>query len=132
MKQAMTVTEPAAARIKTLMARAPEGMLGLRVGVKARGCSGLAYTIDYAAASKKFEDSIEQDGIKIFIDPPATMFLIGTEMDFEDSPLESKFIFRNPNERGRCGCGESFTVDAEKAAIAAGTLEKDENDNCGS
>ncbi len=132
MRQAMTFTNSARERVAELLSRAPVGTVGLRFGIKARGCSGLAYHVEYASADKKFEEIIQlADGTRVLIDPPATMFLIGTEVDFERGELESKFVFRNPNEQGSCGCGESFTTDAAKMAIAKGEIEKVEGDSCG-
>ena len=108
----LTLTDAAAERVKKLMAAAPEDdeILGLRVGVKSRGCSGLSYFVEYAKERKKLEDVIEDKGVRIFIDPTAVMFLLGSEMDYQEDKLQSGFVFRNPNETGRCGCGESFTV----------------------
>ncbi|MDH3594354.1 MAG: iron-sulfur cluster assembly accessory protein [Rhodospirillales bacterium] len=108
----ISLTDAAAERVKRLMAKA-EGdkpVLGLRVGVKTRGCSGLSYFVEYAKDQKKFEDVVEDKGVKIFIDPTATMFLIGSEMDYVEEQFQTGFVFRNPNEAGRCGCGESFHV----------------------
>jgi len=107
----LTLTDAAAARVQRLMEKSPEdGVLGLRVGVKTRGCSGLSYFVEYAKERKKFEDVIEDKGVKIFVDPTAVMFLLGSEMDYREDKLQSGFVFNNPNETGRCGCGESFTV----------------------
>lgn len=107
----LTLTDAAAARVKRLMAASTdEAVLGLRVGVKTRGCSGLSYFVEYAKERKKFEDVVEDKGVKIFIDPTATMFLIGSEMDYRDDKFQSGFVFSNPNEKSRCGCGESFNV----------------------
>ncbi len=108
--QVITVTEAAASRVKELMAKATEPVLGLRIGVKTKGCSGLSYFVEYAKESKKFEDVVEDKGIKIFIDPAAAMFLLGSEMDYTVDKFQTGFTFKNPNEKGRCGCGESFTV----------------------
>ncbi|MBB3065796.1 MULTISPECIES: iron-sulfur cluster assembly accessory protein [Limibacillus] len=107
----ITLTDAAAARVRKLMAAAgDEPVLGLRVGVKTRGCSGLSYFVEYAKDQKKFEDVVEDKGVRIFIDPTAVMFLIGTEMDYVEDKLQSGFVFSNPNEAARCGCGESFSV----------------------
>src|ERR1700690_2077449 len=113
--KAMTLTDAAADRVKALVAKgqdstAEEGILGLRVGVKSRGCSGLSYFIEYAKEQKKFEEVVEDRGVKIFIDPAATMFLLGSEMDYTEDKFQTGFVFKNPNEKGRCGCGESFHV----------------------
>jgi iron-sulfur cluster assembly protein len=113
--KAMTLTDAAADRVKALVAKgqestAEEQILGLRVGVKSRGCSGLSYFVEYAKERKKFEEMVEDKGVKIFIDPAATMFLLGSEMDYVESTLQSGFVFNNPNEKSRCGCGESFSV----------------------
>lgn len=106
----MTLTDAAAERVKQLMAKATKPVAGLRVGVKAQGCSGMSYYVEYAEEKKKFEEVIEDKGVTLFIDPAATMFLIGSEMDYKEDKLQSGFTFNNPNEKGRCGCGESFHV----------------------
>ena len=108
----ITITEAAADRVKALMAKAPSDkpVKGLRVGVKTRGCSGLSYFVEYADEKKKFEDVVQDKGVTIFVDPTAVMFLIGTEMDYKEDKLQSGFVFNNPNEKARCGCGESFSV----------------------
>ena len=106
----ITITEAAAERVKSLMAKADKPVKALRVGVKTRGCSGLSYFVEYADEKKKFEDVVEDKGVTIFVDPTAVMFLIGTEMDYKEDKLQSGFVFNNPNEKARCGCGESFSV----------------------
>ncbi len=106
----ITLTDAAAERVKTLIARSDKSVLGLRIGVNSRGCSGLSYFVEYAEEQKKFEDRIEDKGVTIFIDPASTMFLIGSEMDYVEDKLQSGFVFTNPNEKSRCGCGESFNV----------------------
>ena len=106
----ITLTDVAAERARALMAKSEKPMLGLRVGVKSRGCSGMSYFVEYAEEQKKFEDVVEDKGVKIFIDPTAVMFLIGTEMDYVEDKIQSGFVFKNPNEKNRCGCGESFSV----------------------
>jgi iron-sulfur cluster assembly protein len=108
--QALSVTESAAERIRTLLAKRGKPSLGIRVGVRSRGCSGLTYTLEYADEKGKFDEVVEANGVTILIDPKATMFILGTEMDFVEDKLQSGFTFRNPNEKGRCGCGESFHV----------------------
>jgi iron-sulfur cluster assembly protein len=109
-RQAMTVTDAAAERIQALLARRGKPSVGIRVGVRSRGCSGLTYTLEYADEKGKFDEIVQAKGVTILIDPKATMFIIGTEMDFVEDKLQSGFTFRNPNEKGRCGCGESFHV----------------------
>jgi len=113
--KAMTLTDAAADRVKALVSKGQENVaedqiLGLRVGVKSRGCSGLSYFVEYAKEQKRFEEVVEDKGVKIFIDPAATMFLLGSEMDYVESTMQSGFVFNNPNEKSRCGCGESFSV----------------------
>ncbi|MCG8692670.1 MAG: iron-sulfur cluster assembly accessory protein [Minwuiales bacterium] len=108
--KAMTLSDAAANRVKALMAKADSNMEGLRVGVKAGGCSGMTYFIEYAEGQNDFEEVVEDKGVKIFIDPKAMIYLLGTEMDFEGDKLQSGFVFKNPNEKDRCGCGESFRV----------------------
>jgi len=110
-KAPITLTDAAAKRVKDLMAANPEdGVLGLRVGVKAKGCSGLSYFVEYAKERKKFEDVVEDKGVTIFVDPASVMFILGSEMDFQQDKYYSGFVFKNPNETSRCGCGESFNV----------------------
>ncbi len=106
----ITITEAAARRARQILAKSDTPVLGLRVGIKTRGCSGLSYFVEYAEERKKFEDVIEDKGVKIFIDPAATMFLLGSEMDYVEEKFQTGFVFKNPNEKGRCGCGESFHV----------------------
>jgi iron-sulfur cluster assembly accessory protein len=106
----MSITDAAADRVKSLMAKAEDGTIGLRIGLRARGCSGMSYTVEYAKEVKKFEEVVEDKGVRILIDPAATMFLIGTEIDYVEDRIQSGFVFRNPNEKARCGCGESFSV----------------------
>jgi iron-sulfur cluster assembly protein len=110
LRQAMMVTDAAAQRIKALLSKRGKPSVGVRVGVRSRGCSGLSYTLEYADEKGKFDEIVEDKGVTILIDPKATMFILGTEMDFVEDKLQSGFTFRNPNEKGRCGCGESFHV----------------------
>ena len=106
----MTLTDAAAARVKELMAKSEKPIAGLRVGVSTRGCSGLSYFMEYAEERKPYEEVVEDKGVTIFIDPAATMFLLGSEMDWVEDKLASRFVFNNPNAKGSCGCGESFHV----------------------
>jgi iron-sulfur cluster assembly protein len=106
----MTLTDSAAERIKAVLAQRSTPALGLRIGVRARGCSGLTYTMDYAEQAGPNDERVEDKGVTLLIDPAATMFLIGTELDYVDDTLQAHFVFRNPNEKSRCGCGESFSV----------------------
>ena len=106
----ITLTDAAAERVKNLIAKSEEPVLGLRVGVNTRGCSGMSYVVEYATEQRKLEDVVEDKGAKIFIDPTAVMFLLGSEMDYVEDKFQSGFVFTNPNEKGRCGCGESFHV----------------------
>lgn len=106
----LTLTDAAAAQARKLMNKADSQAIGLRVGIKTAGCSGLQYQVEFANEQKPFEDKIEQKGVTIFIDPTAVMFIIGSEMDWTEDKFTSSFTFTNPNETARCGCGESFTV----------------------
>lgn len=108
--QAIHLTDAAAERVRAIMAQRETPAVGLRVGVKARGCSGLSYFVEYAEDKKPFEEVVEDKGVTLLLDPASTMFLLGTEMDYVDDKFQAGFVFRNPNEKGRCGCGESFTV----------------------
>lgn len=109
-KNIITVTDKAAERVKHLIDKGDENVKGLRIGVKSSGCSGFKYSVEYAIEAKDFEESISTKGITIFIDPAAVMFLVGSEMDWNESKFSSGFDFKNPNELARCGCGESFSV----------------------
>ena len=106
----MKLTEAAAQRVQELTRRADSEIVGLRVGVKNGGCAGQSYTVEYAHEVRPTDEIVEDKGVTILIDPKATMFILGTEMDFVEDKLQSGFTFRNPNEKGRCGCGESFHV----------------------
>lgn len=107
----LTITDEALIQIKALLSQRKEPCAGIKVGVRTRGCSGMSYTIEYALQDKnisKFDDVVIRDDATVFIDPKASMFLIGSEMIFKTDDLTSGFDFVNPNEKGRCGCGESF------------------------
>ncbi len=106
----ITISDAALSRIHQLLDKRGKPSAGIKVGIRTRGCSGLSYSIEYADEVSKFDDVVERDGIRVLIDPKAVMFLIGTEMDYVEEKLKSGFIFKNPNEKGRCGCGESFHV----------------------
>jgi iron-sulfur cluster assembly protein len=108
--QVLSLTPAAIERVRHLVTTLGEGAAGIRIGVKTAGCSGLTYTIDFAREIGPGDEVIEADGVKVVIDPKATMYLLGTEMDFVEDRLGAAFKFNNPNEAGRCGCGESFTV----------------------
>ncbi len=105
-KQAVTITEKAAAQIAQLMEK--DGTKGLRIGVKKGGCAGMEYTMDYVADVDPLDEVVEQGGARVMIAPMAQMFLFGTEIDYETSLLESGFRFKNPNVVDACGCGESI------------------------
>lgn len=106
----MTLSEDAAARVREIIANSREDVAGLRVGVKNGGCAGMAYTMDYASEADPLDEVVEDKGVKIFIDPKAVLFLLGTEMDYEVTKLKSGFVFNNPNETSACGCGESVSI----------------------
>ncbi len=109
-KEIFTVTDAAAAQVKALLESRGKPSAGIRVGVKQRGCSGNSYTLEFADSENPMDEIVKAGDIKIYIDPKAILFVIGTVMDFRESELESGFVFENPNEKGRCGCGESFHV----------------------
>ena len=113
-KPIVTLTDAAAAQVRRLVDSADGEFEGLRIGIKTAGCSGLQYDVQYATEAKPFEDRIEDKGVTVFIDPTAVMFLVGSEMDWEEDKFASRFVFNNPNEVARCGCGESFTTAAQE------------------
>ena len=104
------LTEAAAARLKEIMDGADGKYLGVRVGVSNGGCAGMSYNMAYAETQEQYDEVIEDRGVKIFIDPKAIMFLIGTELDFVTEKLGSRFMFNNPNQTAACGCGESVAI----------------------
>ena len=110
MKQVITLSDNAANRIKKIMSKAEKDSVGLRVGVKSGGCAGMSYIMEYTKEVKPNDEVIEDKGVKLFVDPGAIMYLLGTEMDYKKEQFSSSFVFKNPNETERCGCGESFKV----------------------
>lgn len=106
----ITVTDAAVTRAANLIDTADHPVAGIRVGIETKGCSGFAYKVEYADEQGKFEDVVERNGVKFFIDPMAVMYLLGSELDYQETKMESGFVFTNPNETGRCGCGESFSA----------------------
>lgn len=116
----MTLTDGAAERIQEIMENADGPVHGVRVGVKNAGCAGMAYTLDYVSEPTIGDDHVHDHGLDVYIDPRATMFLLGTVMDFETSKMSSGFTFTNPNQVGACGCGESVQLEpADLKEIAA-------------
>lgn len=109
-KSSITLTGAAIRRVKVLIEKSDKPVLGLRVGVTTMGCNGHSYVVEYAEEEKPLEEVIKQDGVTIFIDPLAMMYIFGSTMDFVEDKMQSSFVFENPNETGRCGCGESFSV----------------------
>ncbi|XP_045160545.1 iron-sulfur cluster assembly 1 homolog, mitochondrial-like [Mercenaria mercenaria] len=108
-KAPLVLTNSAVKKVKELMKQKPD-MIGLKIGVKTRGCNGLTYTLDYCNDKGKFDEIVEQDGVKVVIDSKAQLTLLGTEMDYLEDKLAAEFVFNNPNIKGTCGCGESFNV----------------------
>jgi len=109
-KQIISLSENAAIRIKEIMTKDKNNSIGVRVGVKTGGCAGMSYVMEYANEKKINDEVIEDKGVRIFIDPGAIMYLLGTEMDYKKEEFSSSFVFKNPNETERCGCGESFKI----------------------
>ena len=107
---ALTLTPAAEARIAELMAKAPEGTVGVKLSTPRRGCSGLAYSVDYVSEAAPFDERIETPAGAFFIDAGSVLYLIGSEMDWKEDDFAAGFVFDNPNAKGVCGCGESFTV----------------------
>ena len=108
-KSAITITPPATERLKELLAKNPTA-IGLRIGVKTRGCNGLSYTLEYVNEKKKFDEMVQHNGVNVYIGSKAQLTLLGTEMDYVKTDLSSEFVFHNPNIKGTCGCGESFQI----------------------
>ena len=110
MKQVSTLSDNAANRIKEIMSNDQTRSVGVRIGVKSGGCAGMSYIMEYAKEINSTDEIIEDKGVKVFIDPGAIMYLLGTEMDYKKEQFSSTFVFKNPNETERCGCGESFKI----------------------
>ena len=109
-EQVIKISDNAVDRIKKIMSEAKNQTIGVRIGVKSGGCAGMSYVMEYATDIKPNEEIIEEKGVKVLIDPKAVMYLLGTEMDYKKEKFSSQFVFKNPNESERCGCGESFKV----------------------
>ena len=107
-KQVITLSARAADRVKEIIAQANEPIMGVRVGVSTGGCAGMSYVMEYAKEVNPNDEVIEDKGVKVFVDAAAVMYLLGTEMDYKKEEFSSSFVFKNPNETERCGCGESF------------------------
>ena len=111
MKDIISISDEAATQIKKILSASKQDVNGIVVGVDKTGCSGYAYKIEYANKDKTNNyELVESKGVKVFIEPAATMFLIGSEMDYTTDKLASRFVFNNPNEKSSCGCGESFNI----------------------
>ena len=117
--QVMTLTDAAAERVKAISGRAKTPVVALRLGVKNGGCAGMEYTMEWAEYQRPLDEVVEDKGVRIFIDPKAIMFLLGTEMDYKESMLKSGFVFNNPNQTAACGCGESVMLKPAQAVPAA-------------
>ena len=106
----LTLTDAAADRVKSIIAKAERPIVGVRVGVKNGGCAGMSYTMEYAESINAHDEVVEDKGVKVLIDPKAVLFLLGTQMDFQTTKLASQFVFNNPNQTSACGCGESVAI----------------------
>ncbi|MDY8110621.1 Fe-S cluster assembly scaffold SufA [Fulvimarina sp. 2208YS6-2-32] len=122
--QVLTMTDAAADRVNAILQAREEPAEGVRIGVKKGGCAGMEYTVELATEPKVNEDAIEKNGARVFIAPEAVLFLLGTEMDYEETVLRSGFVFKNPNQTSACGCGESVELKAaDLKALAAQRAE---------
>ena len=110
MGQIIKLSDNAASKIKEIMSNAEKNAVGVRVSVKSGGCAGMAYVMEYSKEVNPTDELIEEKGVKVYIDAAAIMYLLGTEMDYREEDFSSSFVFNNPNEKERCGCGESFKV----------------------
>ena len=108
----MSLTDAAVERINEIIEDSDKPVMGVRVGVKNAGCAGMAYTLNYVEAAPVGDDHVEEKGVHVFIEPKATLFLLGTVMDFEEGKMSAGFTFKNPNQTGECGCGESVQLQA--------------------
>jgi iron-sulfur cluster assembly protein len=113
--QVMRLSEAAAARIRDMLANSERPIAGVRVGVRNGGCAGMSYTMEYAEDIRASDEVVEDKGVRVFIDPTAVLFLLGTEMDYKVDRLSAQFVFNNPNQTSACGCGESVALTPAKA-----------------
>ena len=109
-KQVITLSNRAAERVKEIISKAQEPIVGVRIGVTSGGCAGMSYVMEYAKKTNPNDEIVEDKGVKVLVDPKAIMYLLGTEMDYKIEEFSSSFVFKNPNETERCGCGESFKI----------------------
>ncbi|WP_040489457.1 Fe-S cluster assembly scaffold SufA [Fulvimarina pelagi] len=117
--QVLSITDAAASRVQAILDNAAADALGVRVGVKKGGCAGMEYTVELAKDHRENEDVVEKDGARVYIAPEAVLFLLGTEMDYEETVLRSGFVFNNPNQTSACGCGESVELKAADLKVLA-------------
>ena len=110
-EKVIKLSDKAVNRIKEIMSQAQNSTIGVRIGVKSGGCAGMSYVMEYTKEENPNDEVIEDNGVKVFVDSAAVMYLLGTEMDYKKEELSSSFVFNNPNETERCGCGESFKIE---------------------
>ncbi|WAC26832.1 Fe-S cluster assembly scaffold SufA [Ancylobacter sp. SL191] len=106
----MSLTDAAAERVRSIIARSDKPVIGLRVGVKNGGCAGMEYTMEFAEEAGRFDEVVEDKGVKVLIDPKAVLYLLGTQMDYKTDKFAAQFVFNNPNQTSACGCGESVAI----------------------
>ncbi|MCS0493562.1 Fe-S cluster assembly scaffold SufA [Ancylobacter sp. MQZ15Z-1] len=116
----MRLTDAAAARVRSIIERSDRPVIGLRVGVKNGGCAGMEYTMEFAEQAGRFDEVVEDKGVKVLIDPKAVLYLLGTEMDFRTDKLAAQFVFNNPNQTSACGCGESVAITPARPEASVG------------
>lgn len=119
----MSLTDAAAERVRSIIARSDKPVIGLRVGVKNGGCAGMEYTMEFAEEAGRFDEVVEDKGVKVLIDPKAVLYLLGTQMDYKTDKFAAQFVFNNPNQTSACGCGESVQITparTEAAGVYAG------------
>lgn len=119
----MSLTDAAAERVRSIIARSDKPVIGLRVGVKNGGCAGMEYTMEFAEEAGRFDEVVEDKGVKVLIDPKAVLYLLGTQMDYKTDKFAAQFVFNNPNQTSACGCGESVQITparTEAAGVHAG------------
>ncbi|TNM64747.1 Fe-S cluster assembly scaffold SufA [Aliirhizobium smilacinae] len=121
----MTMTDAAATRVNQIVSNSGQDAKGIRVGIKKGGCAGMEYTIDLVTEASAKDDMIERDGARVWIEPSAVLYLLGTQMDFETTKMRSGFIFVNPNQTSACGCGESVELKPAELAELAKQREAD-------